>query len=225
VKYSRTLTLSLILIFLCSNEVLAQRFKIPDFKKIQDSIENEQKKAASALKNAEEAKKAEAARRKAAKEASQKDDVRRAEEAKKAAAKEQARIQAINKAEILKKESESLIDKNTKLNLELQKQKEKLEEFNLQLASDEEQLQFKKTAYDNSLSALENEKLILEKQKDYIENRAFLYSMGFWTSIGAIALGCVTIVLRLPTMMLEREKLRKEILLLAQQLPSTAGSD
>jgi len=83
-------------------------------------------------------------------------------------------------------------------------------------------LQLEKESHNSAAAALENEKALLENEKTAIEGKAFLYSMGFWASIGAIAIGCVSALMRLPTVTLEREKLRKEIELLARKIADPA---
>ena len=181
------------------------------FRDFDRQIREAKNEATQARENAAKQKVEEGDRRKAAKVTKIESEKFRAEELEIAAKRENRRLQSLQQTKQLKVEAKKLVEKNAGLQTELKNRENDLNEIKLQLEAEQLQLQLEKDA--NSKAAL-----ALKTEKEELEERSFLYSMGFWSSLGAIMLGLMTLVLRLPTLRLEREKLRNEIQLLAKQL-------
>ena len=176
------------------------------------------KAALKARLEADEKEKEEEIRKAAAEEELKKREMFLKEEEKKIAKQEKLRLQRLKEAETLKFQAKALVDKSSSLKVKLQSKENQLNELKLQLEAEKQQLKLEKKAHIKASIALQEEKNLISMQKIAIENKAFLYSMGFWSSLGAIALGLLGIIMRVPTIRLEREKLRKEILHLERQL-------
>jgi DNA repair exonuclease SbcCD ATPase subunit len=215
--------LSLVVVLACPDAVLAQFGRSGDVRqKLQREVDRAQREAEQSIEKATEERKAEESRRKSFEAAMLQQEKVRADEARRAAEQETKRLQAINDAEVLKREAQMLAQQNAALEAELRNRQDELDEAILRLDAEARQLQLEKESHNSAAAALENEKALLENEKTAIEGKAFLYSMGFWASIGAIAIGCVSALMRLPTVTLEREKLRKEIELLARKIADPA---
>ncbi len=181
------------------------------FRDYDRQIEEAKTKAVQARENAAKQKVEEKVRRKAAEAKNIESEKLRAVELENTAKREKLRLQNLQQTEQIKAEAKKLIEKNAGLQTELKNRENDLDEIKLQLEAKQRQLQLEKDAHSKAALALKTE-------KEELKERSFLYSMGFWSSLGAMMLGLMTLVLRLPTLRLEREKLRNEIQLLAKQL-------
>ena len=181
------------------------------FRDYNRQIEEAKTEAVQARKNATKQKVKEESRRKTAEVKKIESEKFRAEEFKIAARQETIRLKSLQQTKQLKVEAKKLVEQNAGLQTELKNRENDLDEIKLQLEAEQRQLQLEKNAHSKSA-------LALKVEKEALVSRSFLYSMGFWSSLGAIMLGLMTLVLRLPTLRLEREKLRNEIQLLAKQL-------
>ncbi len=181
------------------------------FRNYDRQIEEAKTEAIQARENAARQEIEEKDRRKAAEAKKIESEKFRAEELRISAEHEKLRLQNLQQTKQLKVEAKKLVEMNAGLQTELKNRENDLDEIKLQLEAEQKQLQLEKDAHSKDALALKTE-------KEELEERSFLYSMGFWSSLGAMMLGLMTLVLRLPTLRLEREKLRNEIQLLAKQL-------
>lgn len=138
---------------------------------------------------------------------------------------EQAILDNLAEVATLKEHAQNLADSNKELKSKLERQRLELAELSAQLEADKDQIRLREDLhekkidlYNDSFQKLQNEKAKLALDQEKLQKKTDAYQTGLWASLGAIFIGLLTVVMKLPTARLEKEKLRKEILLIDQQL-------